>query len=93
MPITRAFGCWHYICTSALSMRRKKADFRVAENSEHNRMNVHNLASIFGPTLLGSESAAIDAQIRVTETIITYALDMFELGVLLYRVERANTNI
>jgi len=74
-------------------MRRKKADFRVAENSEHNRMNVHNLASIFGPTLLGSDSTAIDAQIRVTETIITYALDMFELGSLLHRVEWVNTNI
>ena len=43
-------------------------------------MTVQNLASIFGPTLLGSEGAAIEAQIRVTETIITYALDMFELG-------------
>jgi hypothetical protein len=43
-------------------------------------MNVHNLASVFGPTILGSDSTAIEAQIRVTETIITYALDMFELG-------------
>ena len=43
-------------------------------------MTVQNLASIFGPTLLGSEGSAIEAQIRVTETIITYALDMFELG-------------
>jgi hypothetical protein len=43
-------------------------------------MNVHNLASVFGPTILGSDSTAIEAQIRITETIITYALDMFELG-------------
>ena len=43
-------------------------------------MTVQNLASAFGPTLLGSEGAALDAQIRVTETIISYALDMFELG-------------
>jgi hypothetical protein len=43
-------------------------------------MTVQNLASVFGPTLLGSEGAALDAQIRVVETIINYALDMFELG-------------
>ena len=43
-------------------------------------MTVQNLASIFGPTILGAEGTALDAQIRVTETIVTYALDMFELG-------------
>ena len=46
-------------------------------------MTVQNLANIFGPTLLGSESTGIEdarAQIRVAETIITYATDMFELG-------------
>ena len=46
-------------------------------------MTVQNLAKIFGPTLLGSESTGIEdarAQIRVAETIITYATDMFELG-------------
>ena len=47
-------------------------------------MTARNLASIFGPTLLGSESSTIDAQIRVTETIITYALDMFELGMSIF---------
>ena len=46
-------------------------------------MTVQNLASIFGPTLLGSEGAALDAQIRVTESIISYALDMFEMGSIL----------
>lgn len=43
-------------------------------------MTVQNLASIFGPTILGAEGTTLDAQIRVTETIITYALDMFEMG-------------
>jgi len=46
-------------------------------------MTVQNLANIFGPTLLGSESTGIEdarAQIRVAETIITYATDMFEMG-------------
>ena len=47
-------------------------------------MTIQNLASIFGPTLLGSEGTAIEAQIRVTETIITYALDMFELGTTIF---------
>jgi len=48
-------------------------------------MTVHNLASVFGPTLLGAEGTALDAQIRVTETLITYALDMFELGIITCR--------
>jgi hypothetical protein len=46
-------------------------------------MTVQNLANIFGPTLLGSEGSGMEdarAQIRVAETIITYATDMFELG-------------
>ena len=46
-------------------------------------MIVQNLANIFGPTLLGSEGSGMEdarAQIRVAETIITYAKDMFELG-------------
>jgi hypothetical protein len=50
-------------------------------------MTVQNLANIFGPTLLGSESTGIEdarAQIRVAETIITYATDMFELGNLVF---------
>jgi hypothetical protein len=46
-------------------------------------MTVQNLASVLGPTLLASEDSSIEetgAQIRVVETIITYAKDMFELG-------------
>lgn len=48
-------------------------------------MTVQNLANIFGPTLLGSDTSGSEdtrAQIRVAETIISYALDMFELGII-----------
>ena len=46
-------------------------------------MTVQNLANIFGPTLLGSGGSGIEdalLQIRVTETIIAYATDIFEMG-------------
>jgi hypothetical protein len=46
-------------------------------------MTVQNLANIFGPTLLGSNSTGIEdarAHIRIAETLITFATDMFELG-------------
>jgi Rho GTPase-activating protein RGD1 len=77
----------NYSCIRTLALHLHKydlailhSDCRVAENSDQNRMTVQNLASIFGPTILGAEGTALDAQIRVTETIVTYALDMFELG-------------
>jgi len=49
-------------------------------------MTVLNLASVLGPTLLAPNGASMEetgAQIRVTETIISYAKDMFELGTIL----------
>jgi len=55
---------------------------RISEHSEQNKMPVQNLANIFGPTLLGSENTGIEdarAHIRIAETIITFATDMFEL--------------
>jgi len=64
-------------------------DDSITQYCEQNRMNARNLASVFGPTLLGSENALADdalAKIRVVETIITYALDMFELGKLIHIV-------
>jgi len=57
---------------------------RVSEHEPQNRMSARNLASIFGPTLLGSEDTSSEdakRKIRVVETIITFALDMFELGI------------
>jgi len=56
---------------------------RVAQHSDQNKMTVQNLANIFGPTLMGGEPNTIEethSQIRVAETIITFAPDMFELG-------------
>jgi len=47
-------------------------------------MTTSNLAAIFGPTLLASDGTGMEdngAQIQVAETIITNALDMFELGI------------
>jgi hypothetical protein len=47
-------------------------------------MTSQNLANIFGPTLLGLSNNGLEdaaAQIRVIETIISYATDMFELGI------------
>ena len=61
-----------------------RTDGRISQNADHNKMTVQNLANIFGPTLLGSDTSGSEdtrAQIRVTETIISYALDMFELGI------------
>jgi hypothetical protein len=46
-------------------------------------MTVQNLANVLGPTLLAPNGAPVEdtgAQIRIAETIITYAKDMFELG-------------
>ena len=61
-----------------------RVDSRISQNADHNKMTVQNLANIFGPTLLGSDTSGSEdtrAQIRVAETIISYALDMFELGI------------
>jgi hypothetical protein len=61
---------------------------RISQHADQNKMTVQNLANIFGPTLLGSEGSGMEdarAQIRVAETIITYATDMFELGTSLSR--------
>jgi RhoGAP domain len=58
----------------------------ISQYSDQNRMTARNLASVFGPTLVGSENALADdaiAKIKVVETIIIYALDMFELGIYL----------
>ena len=43
-------------------------------------MTAQDLASIFGPTLLESDGEQVEAQNRLAETVINYALDMFELG-------------
>lgn len=82
----------NYSCIRTLALHLHKysskiifSDYRVTDYSDLNRMTAHNLASIFGPTLLGPENSGIEdarAQIRVTETIITHAMDMFELGML-----------
>lgn len=56
--------------------------YRVMDNSHVNRMNSHNLAVIFGPTLMGSDpSVAIsDAgwQIKVVDTILQNTYRIFD---------------
>ncbi|KAG6017578.1 hypothetical protein E4U43_000849 [Claviceps pusilla] len=56
--------------------------YRVMDNSHINRMNSHNLAVIFGPTLMGSDpSVAIsDAgwQIKVVDTILQNTYRIFD---------------
>jgi len=81
MQTIRVYEHWHYIFTSTIPLNR--VDSRISQNADHNKMTVQNLANIFGPTLLGSDTSGSEdtrAQIRVAETIISYALDMFELG-------------
>ncbi|KJZ75765.1 hypothetical protein HIM_04922 [Hirsutella minnesotensis 3608] len=56
--------------------------YRVMENSHVNRMNSHNLAVIFGPTLMGSDpsTAITDAgwQIKVIDTILQNTYQIFD---------------
>jgi Rho GTPase-activating protein RGD1 len=56
--------------------------YRVIENSHVNRMNSHNLAVIFGPTLMGSDpsTAIADAgwQIKVIDTILQNTYQIFD---------------
>lgn len=56
--------------------------YRVIENSHINRMNSHNLAVIFGPTLMGSNpsTAIADAgwQIKVIDTILQNTYQIFD---------------
>ncbi|PNY24557.1 RHO GTPase-activating protein RGD1 [Tolypocladium capitatum] len=55
---------------------------RVMDNSHVNRMNSHNLAVIFGPTLMGSDpsTAIADAgwQIKVIDTILQNTYQIFD---------------
>ncbi|KHN98754.1 RhoGAP domain containing protein [Metarhizium album ARSEF 1941] len=56
--------------------------YRVMDNAHVNRMNSHNLAVIFGPTLMGSDpsTAIADAgwQIKVIDTILQNTYQIFE---------------
>lgn len=56
--------------------------YRVMDNSHVNRMNSHNLAVIFGPTLMGSDpsTAITDAgwQIKVIDTILQNTYQIFD---------------
>ncbi|KND88063.1 RHO GTPase-activating protein RGD1 [Tolypocladium ophioglossoides CBS 100239] len=56
--------------------------YRVMDNSHINRMNSHNLAVIFGPTLMGSDpsTAIADAgwQIKVIDTILQNTYKIFD---------------
>jgi Rho GTPase-activating protein RGD1 len=80
-----------YSCTRALALHLNRyvhfktlLTYRIAEHADENKMTVQNLANVLGPTLLASEDSSIEetrAQIRVVETIIAYANDMFELGI------------
>jgi hypothetical protein len=79
MQTTRVYERWPYIYTSMKPLNR--VDIRISQYA--NKMTVQNLANIFGPTVLGSDtngSKETRAQIRVAETIISYSLDMFQLG-------------
>lgn len=55
---------------------------RVIENAHINRMNAHNLAVIFGPTLMGTDpsKAIADAgwQIKVVDTILLNTYQIFD---------------
>ncbi|PHH66363.1 hypothetical protein CDD81_7418 [Ophiocordyceps australis] len=55
---------------------------RVTDNSHINRMNSHNLAVIFGPTLMGSDpsTAIADAgwQIKVVDTVLQNTYQIFD---------------
>ncbi|KAM3542885.1 hypothetical protein ARSEF1564_004201 [Beauveria bassiana] len=56
--------------------------YRVMENAHINRMNSHNLAVIFGPTLMGSDpsTAMTDAgwQIKAIDTILQNTYSIFD---------------
>ncbi|TQV93231.1 hypothetical protein V2A60_010334 [Cordyceps javanica] len=56
--------------------------YRVMDNAHINRMNSHNLAVIFGPTLMGSDpsTAMTDAgwQIKVIDTILQNTYQIFD---------------
>ncbi|KAJ6444091.1 RhoGAP domain containing protein [Purpureocillium lavendulum] len=56
--------------------------YRIMDNSHVNRMNSHNLAVIFGPTLMGSDpsTAIADAgwQIKVIDTILQNTYQIFD---------------
>jgi hypothetical protein len=56
--------------------------YRVMDKAHLNRMNSHNLAVIFGPTLMGSDpsTAITDAgwQIRVIDTILQNTYQIFD---------------
>ncbi|CAF3497682.1 unnamed protein product [Fusarium graminearum] len=56
--------------------------WRVMDNSHVNRMNCHNLAVIFGPTLMGTDpsTAIADAgwQIKAIDTILQNTLQIFD---------------
>lgn len=56
--------------------------YRVMDNSHNNRMNSHNLAVIFGPTLMGTDpgTAIADAgwQIKVIDTILQNTYQIFD---------------
>lgn len=56
--------------------------FRVMDNAHVNRMNSHNLAVIFGPTLMGTDpsTAIADAgwQIKAIDTILQNTYQIFD---------------
>ncbi|KAF5027306.1 hypothetical protein F66182_600 [Fusarium sp. NRRL 66182] len=56
--------------------------WRVMDNSHNNRMNCHNLAVIFGPTLMGTDpsTAIADAgwQIKAIDTILQNTMQIFD---------------
>ncbi|KAK7403835.1 Rho GTPase-activating protein [Neonectria punicea] len=56
--------------------------YRVMDNAHTNRMNSHNLAVIFGPTLMGTDpsTAIADAgwQIKVIDTILQNTYQIFD---------------
>lgn len=56
--------------------------YRVMDNCHLNRMNSHNLAVIFGPTLMGTDpsTAIADAgwQIKVVDTVLQNTYQIFD---------------
>ncbi|KAK7209619.1 hypothetical protein V2G26_016797 [Clonostachys chloroleuca] len=68
----------NYATLRALSLHL----YRVMDNAHVNRMNSHNLAVIFGPTIMGTDpsNAIADAgwQIKVVDTILQNTYDIFD---------------
>lgn len=68
----------NYATLRALSLHL----YRVIEDAHINRMNSHNLAVIFGPTLMGTDpsKAITDAgwQIKVVDTILQNTYQIFD---------------